>query len=50
VEGQAREVRGEEENRGGGEHGRYGDGTGSVRAPRGGGAVAVLWVVAVVMV
>ncbi len=35
--------------RGGGKRGRYGDGTGSVRAPRGGGAVAVLVVVAVVM-
>ncbi len=36
--------------RGGEECGRYGDGIGSVRAPRGGGAVAVLAVVAVVMV
>ncbi len=33
----------------GGERGRYGDGIGSVRAPRGRGAVAVLVVVAVVM-
>jgi hypothetical protein len=50
VEGRAREVRGEEENcGGGGERGRYGDGIGSVRAPRGGRAVAVLAVVAVVM-
>ncbi len=43
-EGRGRKLQG-----GGGERGRYGDGIGSVRAPRGGGAVAVLAVVAVVM-
>ncbi len=42
-------MRGEEKNHRGGERGQYSDGTGSVRAPRGEGAVAVLVVVAVVM-